>query len=88
MQSVGSYLSREELSRRAGLDPTSASVIVLKELGPQPKSFAALLSATAIPEAVLRQAIERLRAERLVDGNDGGYVLTDLGYKAQFVVAS
>jgi hypothetical protein len=90
MASVGSYvLSLNERAGGAEIDLKTACARLLKLLGSQPvTSFGALLSATGFPVALLRGAVDQLKKDDLVTGPDDQLKLTDLGYKAHFIVAT
>jgi hypothetical protein len=90
MASVGSYvLSLNERAGGAEIDLKTACARLLKLLGSQPAtSFGALLSATGFPVPLLRGAVDQLKKDDLVTGSDDQLKLTDLGYKAHFIVAT
>jgi hypothetical protein len=90
MSSVGSYvLSINERAGGADIDIKTACARVLKLLGAQSETtFGALLSLTGFPEGLLRDAVNRLERDELVQVQNGKLALTELGYKAHLIVAT
>lgn len=91
MSSVGTYVLSTQERPDADVDEKTAGATVLKLLGRSrktPQTFGALLSLTGFSEELLRKSVDRLRADKLLKGGNDGLVLTDLGYKAHFIVAT
>ena len=88
MASVGSYILSTRDRRGGEPDPKAAPAQCLKLFGPQPLSFGDLLSQTGWPEDFLRAVITDLKSRNLIEGTDDKLSLTDLGLKAQFIVAA
>lgn len=89
MSSVGSYVLSSKERSEGPVDPRAVCARVLKALprSRNPVSFRTLMSETRFPEAALYEAIEQLRRDRMIEGPPDGLSLTDLGYRAQFIVA-
>jgi len=88
---VGSYvLSGQDLVKSSEIDPKIACARILKLLGKMdgPQSGGALLSVTGFPEKVLSDAISLLSKDGLVKVDGDKLSLTDLGFKAQFIVGA
>jgi len=89
--SVGSYvLSGQDRANSSEIDPKIACARVLKFLGKMegPQSVGALLSVTGFSEKVLGDAISLLSKDGLVRIDGDKLSLTDLGFKAQFIVGT
>lgn len=90
MASVGSYvLSINERAGEATIDKKTACARVLKLLGARTSMpHDALLSETGFPADLLREVLDQLQRDELVVNADGQWTLTELGYKAHFIVAT
>ena len=89
--SVGSYvLSEQDRAHSSEIDPKIACARILQLLGKMdgPQSVGTLLSVTGFPEKVLQDAISILSKAGLVKVDDNKLSLTDLGFKAQFIVGA
>lgn len=88
MSSVGSYVLSTRDRQKSEPDPSTAAAQVLKLFGSQPHSISELLSLTGWPESSMKTIVEDLRNRELVEGPDDKLRLTDLGYRAQLIVAT
>ncbi len=95
MAAVGSYLrALQEREETDDIDEKAAYGQVLKTIGrvagqDRPTvSFNALLVLMGLPVPTVRGAVDFLIASGLLEGSDDHLSLTDLGYRAQFIVAS
>jgi len=87
MASVGTYiLSRDR--KDAEPDPKTAPAQVLKLFGQRPIALTDLLSQTGWSEDFLRTVVTDLRRREMITGSEDKLTLTDLGLKAQYIVAS
>ena len=91
MASIGTYvLSSQERADSHETDPKIASAHVLKLLGKlgSVQNFGTLLSMTGYSEALLREAVENLQRDGLVESHEDGLRLTEFGKKAHLIVAT
>lgn len=89
MAQVGSYvLSLREGQERRELDPKAEAARILRLFGSQPRTFVELLSASGLPEDFLKNVLDELRSQRLIEGPLERLSLTPLGHKAQYIVAA
>lgn len=88
MASIGSYILSTQDRIKGEPDPKTAAAQALKLFGQQPRSVGELLSLTGWPEDFLRNTVMDLRSRELVEGTDDKLSLTDLGLKAQSIVAT
>lgn len=95
MAAVGSYLrSLQEREETEAFDEKAACALVLKTVGrvtgpDRPAvAFDTLISLTGLPVPAVRTGVNFLIKSGLLTGDDDHLSLTELGYRAQFVVAS
>jgi predicted transcriptional regulator len=90
MAAVGSYIrSMQERPSVNQIDKQIAIGRVLRAVSPEaPVTFGGLISSTGMNEQTVRMAVDYLRKADLIKGTDEGLSVTDLGYRAQLIVAS
>ena len=73
---------------RNAVDAKTTRVMVLKVLGAKGRAtFGELLSMTTLPDVQLRSALEILARDGMVRAEGDLFLLTDIGERAQYVVA-
>ena len=96
MAAVGSYIrslqertaETDEVNSQAAIGQVLKAVGRATPSGERSVTLINLISLTGLSEKTVRMAVAYLRDRNLLEGTDDALMLTDLGYKAQFVVAS
>jgi DNA-binding IclR family transcriptional regulator len=87
---VGSYaLSLGERERLKEADPKTAAGLILRLFRTESVlSYEALLSRTGLPPAMMDDLVHYLIDNKFLTGERDAYRLTELGYRAQSIVAA